>query len=773
MSETYKTLRCETCGGELSYSDDLKSAVCLNCGNEYHFNGEKSEALIIALNTANAKRIACDFDGASIDYKAVIGREPDDAEAHWGLVLSTYGIDYVEDPRTKNRIPTCRRTVKESILENKDYLAALNNAAPEQKEIYKEKAAIIDRLQKKIKRQLEDEEAYDVFISFKSTDEDGHPTEDRQIARRIYDELARRGIKTFFSEVTLKSRLGEDYEPIIYKALYSCKFFILVATSEENMNSAWVKNEWARYRDRVFDEALSNAGCAVFKNIKPIELPSFLRGQGIDLTKYPAGGYEVEIADGLSARLGLTNKNEEAEEIKRQLEEQKKLQQSLEDKLKVIESTSRNGEAASKTVQSMLMRAKQFAEAGEFENAISKINETLDVAPTCGEAWLNLFFWEQKTTSEKGLNLSNTDNCNVSDCLMAIKRNQYIAQKFQDKNFVNALKYADAKRQGELKAFESQVLNRIASIRNETVKKLISKGNVALDSYKFANAREAYDAVLVIDNANCYAYCGKFLVEIQANNLNNAAKKIINCELKDITKNQNLNNAFKFADAAMKMELTAFRNSVVALMNKQIEELTSQKKAALDEKQTLQKNEAQVKIQADNSQRLVEKYNKHSSIVPIQYGGRQLLVAIVISILCGVVTLGFTIFGRELLYDIIPLFDSWFRIWVDSNESALGTIVGFILSAIVMTLIVVVAVFVALSILRLIIIIIFTIPRRTYHNNQRLKRDKFDMVYNRLKNKLVDLQSNAHILQKKIDILQRNIQKNQQVLDYISTAIKI
>ena len=40
MSETYKTLRCETCGGELSYSDDLKSAVCLNCGNEYHFNGE-------------------------------------------------------------------------------------------------------------------------------------------------------------------------------------------------------------------------------------------------------------------------------------------------------------------------------------------------------------------------------------------------------------------------------------------------------------------------------------------------------------------------------------------------------------------------------------------------------------------------------------------------------------------------------------------------------------------------------------------------------------
>ena len=223
----YGTMNCESCGGALVYAEDGKSAKCPFCGNVYHFKAEKSEALVLALNRANEYRLKNDFDGAITEYKLVTERNPEDSEAYWGLAISTYGIEYVEDPRTKKRIPTCRRTVQKSILEDENYLKALENATEEQKEIYERKAGIIDRLQRNIKRRLEEEEDYDVFISFKSTDEDGNPTKERGVARRIYDELEKRGIKTFFSEVTLRDRIGEDYEPIIYKALYSCKFFIL------------------------------------------------------------------------------------------------------------------------------------------------------------------------------------------------------------------------------------------------------------------------------------------------------------------------------------------------------------------------------------------------------------------------------------------------------------------------------------------------------------------------------------------------------------------
>ena len=493
----YGTMNCESCGGALVYAEDGKSAKCPFCGNVYHFKAEKSEALVLALNRANEYRLKNDFDGAITEYKLVTERNPEDSEAYWGLAISTYGIEYVEDPRTKKRIPTCRRTVQKSILEDENYLKALENATEEQKEIYERKAKIIDRLQRNIKRRLEEEEDYDVFISFKSTDEDGNPTKERGVARRIYDELEKRGIKTFFSEVTLRDRIGEDYEPIIYKALYSCKFFILVVASEENMNSAWVKNEWSRFRDRVFDENLTGAGCAVFEGISPSALPAFLRGQGINLAKYPAGGYEIEIADALSAKFGLTHKNDEAEEIRRQIEEQKKAfeeqQRALEERLKNVAATATPAAGASATVNSLLKRAKQESESGDYEAAQNYYNKVLDADPENAEAWLGLFYASNRVKDAAGM-LRTAENklaekvkerkltssnemqelaAMVADCdNLASMNKQYIGSRFGGKFFVNAEKYATADTREE-----------VSSLR-ASLTELLNKKNAALAEQK-------------------------------------------------------------------------------------------------------------------------------------------------------------------------------------------------------------------------------------------------------------------------------------------------
>lgn len=493
----YGTMNCESCGGALVYAADGKSAKCPFCGNVYHFKAEKSEALVLALNRANEYRLKNDFDGAITEYKLVTERNPEDSEAYWGLAISTYGIEYVEDPRTKQRIPTCRRTVQKSILQDENYLKAIENATQEQKEIYERKAKIIDRLQRNIKRRLEEEEDYDVFISFKSTDEDGNPTRERGVARRIYDELEKRGIKTFFSEVTLRDRIGEDYEPIIYKALYSCKFFILVVASEENMNSAWVKNEWSRFRDRVFDENLTGAGCAVFEGISPSALPAFLRGQGINLAKYPAGGYEIEIADALSAKFGLTHKNDEAEEIRRQIEEQKKAfeeqQRALEERLKNVAATATPAAGASATVNSLLKRAKQESESGDYEAAQDYYNKVLDADPENAEAWLGLFYASNRVKDAEGMLRAaknklaekvSEHKVNASNILkemaamaeecdsLASGNKQYIGSRFGGKYFANAEKYATADTREE-----------ISSLR-ASLTELLNKKNAALAELK-------------------------------------------------------------------------------------------------------------------------------------------------------------------------------------------------------------------------------------------------------------------------------------------------
>jgi len=79
-------------------------------------------------------------------------------------VLSKYGIEYVEDPGTGDRIPTCHRTQSESILTDADYLAALEYADIEAKYVFEKEAKRINEIQSKIFEISRREPPYDIFI---------------------------------------------------------------------------------------------------------------------------------------------------------------------------------------------------------------------------------------------------------------------------------------------------------------------------------------------------------------------------------------------------------------------------------------------------------------------------------------------------------------------------------------------------------------------------------------------------------------------------------
>ena len=176
---------CETCGGELNLAADKLSGKCPYCRNTYYFKEEKSESLILALNRARGHRLASDFHEAKKEYKLVLDKAPKDAEAHFGMLLATYGIEFVEDKRTGRYVPTCHRFVNKDIFKNENYLAAIENASEAQRGSYIATAEKIAKLQSGIKAKLDSEEPYDVFISYKAKDGDGIATEDSVIARNI------------------------------------------------------------------------------------------------------------------------------------------------------------------------------------------------------------------------------------------------------------------------------------------------------------------------------------------------------------------------------------------------------------------------------------------------------------------------------------------------------------------------------------------------------------------------------------------------------------
>ena len=102
-------IKCKMCGGDIVLSEDRSCGTCEYCGSTMTFPKVSDEQRLNLFNRANHLRRQNEFDKAIAAYDKILDQDDADAEAHWGAVLSRYGIEYVEDPVTHARIPTCHR----------------------------------------------------------------------------------------------------------------------------------------------------------------------------------------------------------------------------------------------------------------------------------------------------------------------------------------------------------------------------------------------------------------------------------------------------------------------------------------------------------------------------------------------------------------------------------------------------------------------------------------------------------------------------------------
>lgn len=288
--------KCKMCGGSLDISEGVSIATCEYCGTKQTIPKLKDDVVTNLFNRANNLRLKCEFDKAEQVYEKILDIDNTDSEAHWGIVLCKYGIEYVEDPKTYSRIPTCHRTLYEAVLTDVDYLAAIENADAEQKELYIAEAKIIDKLQKNILTIVNNEEPFDVFICYKETDENGKRTVDSVIANDIYYQLTGEGFKVFYAPITLEDKLGYEYEPYIFAALNSAKVMLVVGTKPEYFDSAWVRNEWSRFI-KLAKTDRSKLLIPCYKDMDVYELPDeFVHLQAQDMGKI---GFITDVIRGL------------------------------------------------------------------------------------------------------------------------------------------------------------------------------------------------------------------------------------------------------------------------------------------------------------------------------------------------------------------------------------------------------------------------------------------------------------------------------------------
>lgn len=371
------TLKCKMCGGSLHLIEGENICECDYCGTKQTVPTADNEKKITLFDRANRLRMKSEFDKAASVYESIVAEYPEEAEGYWGLVLCKYGIEYVDDPQTGKKVPTCHRTSFDGVFKDTNFELAQEYSDGVTRSMYREEAKEIDRLQKAILEIAQKEEPFDIFICYKETDDAGNRTKDSVRAQEIYNELTKVGYKVFFSRITLEDKLGEAYEPYIFSALNSSKIMLAIGTKYDYYNAVWVKNEWSRFLQMMKKDP-SKKLIPCYSDIDAYDMPEeFVNLQGQDMAKI---GFLQDLLRGIDKIMG-----KETDHRPRTI---------------TVQSTQNGFD-----VSNLLKRGYLSLEDKDWDKANEIFDRVLNIDAENAEAYLGMMLSETKYSDKEGFSL--------------------------------------------------------------------------------------------------------------------------------------------------------------------------------------------------------------------------------------------------------------------------------------------------------------------------------------------------------------------------------
>ena len=161
------TFKCKMCGGDLHPEENATTCECEYCGSIQTIPTADNEKKMNLFGRAQRLLRSCEFDKAAGVYESIVAEFPEESEAYWGLVLCKYGIEYVDDPATGKKVPTCHCSSFDSVMEDGNFEQACENADVAARRVYRDEAKAIEELRKGIIEVSGREEPYDIFICYK------------------------------------------------------------------------------------------------------------------------------------------------------------------------------------------------------------------------------------------------------------------------------------------------------------------------------------------------------------------------------------------------------------------------------------------------------------------------------------------------------------------------------------------------------------------------------------------------------------------------------
>jgi tetratricopeptide (TPR) repeat protein len=448
--------KCKLCGGTIEPREG-GIGICDSCGTKQTISNTNDEKKMNLLDRANHFRMQNEFDKALAIYEQVLAEDTNDSDIYYAITLCRYGVTYVDDPKTKNKVPTINRMQNKMFTKDPDYEMAVSKAEPEQAKLYKEEGEYIDKVQTGIMDITKNEKPYDVFICYKETDDNGERTRDSVLANDLYHGLTNDGFKVFFAKITLEGKLGTAYEPYIFSALNSSKVMVVLGTKKEYFDAVWVKNEWSRFLSLMKDDPQKTL-IPAYKDMDPYDLPDeFSNLQALDMSKL---GFMQDLIKGIRKLIIITNNYEN--------------------------DYSSAPNSIYSNIDSLLERTKIFLNSGKFKEAHEYCEKVLDIDPKNFEAYFYELMAETKSSTEEQLQAFGTSK---DELVNATNEKGDIKTLYSYDSYANAYNFAND--------MQKKKLNDIAS------ENTYRKANSLIDIYAWEYDKVANLYMKVIEYKNC------------------------------------------------------------------------------------------------------------------------------------------------------------------------------------------------------------------------------------------------------------------------------
>ncbi|HAN77992.1 MAG TPA: hypothetical protein DCQ31_09580 [Bacteroidales bacterium] len=195
---------------------------------------------------------------------------------------------------------------------------------------------------------------YDVFISFSSKDE--------ELTKPIWQGLCLNGLRVFWSNASLKDRLGESWFDIIQSSLDKSRHFLLICT-KNSMSSPWVKREYTAFLNHCYTEGLRKLVPVLSNEFDKQDLPLFLRAlEGGELGNNEIINKLVQIFGGTNLdalKKEIQSKDLEISNLKKKIEEMIRTIESKEIKEDIIEVHPKNSNSNEKKTEGIEIKKTQ------------------------------------------------------------------------------------------------------------------------------------------------------------------------------------------------------------------------------------------------------------------------------------------------------------------------------------------------------------------------------------------------------------------------------